>query len=40
MNQLEEELELIKKERDELRMSVSKLAGETEGLKRLLDVKT
>ncbi|KAL3446871.1 hypothetical protein BJX65DRAFT_278177 [Aspergillus insuetus] len=40
MNQLEEELELIKKERDELRMCVSKLAGEAEGLKRLLDVKT
>ncbi|KAL2847679.1 hypothetical protein BJX68DRAFT_109376 [Aspergillus pseudodeflectus] len=40
MNQLEEELELIKKERDELRMRVSKLAGETEGLKSLLDVKT
>ncbi|KAJ0424911.1 hypothetical protein BJY00DRAFT_225917 [Aspergillus carlsbadensis] len=39
LNQLEEELELVKKERDELRMRVSKLAGETEGLRRLLDVK-
>jgi DNA-binding FrmR family transcriptional regulator len=40
MNQLEEELELVKKERDELRMRVSKLDGETEGLKRLLDAKS
>jgi hypothetical protein len=40
MNQLDEELELIKKERDELRMNMSKLAGATEGLKRFLDVKT
>jgi hypothetical protein len=40
MNQLEEELELVKKERDELRIRVSKLDGETEGLKMLLDAKT
>ncbi|KAL6235845.1 hypothetical protein BDW75DRAFT_239814 [Aspergillus navahoensis] len=38
MNQLEEELEIIKAERDQLKMKVSKLVGETEGLKRLLDL--
>ncbi|KAL2819805.1 hypothetical protein BJX63DRAFT_428579 [Aspergillus granulosus] len=40
MNQLEEELGLVKKERDQLRIRVSKLVGETEGLKRLLDDKS
>ncbi|KAL2830582.1 hypothetical protein BDW59DRAFT_158493 [Aspergillus cavernicola] len=39
MNQLEEELELVKSDRDQLRMRVSNLAGETEGLKRLLDLR-
>ncbi|KAL4996127.1 hypothetical protein BDV10DRAFT_187488 [Aspergillus recurvatus] len=39
MNQLEEELEIIKAERDQLKMRVSKLVGETEGLKRLLDLR-
>ncbi|KAL5048741.1 hypothetical protein BDW71DRAFT_205431 [Aspergillus fruticulosus] len=39
MNQLEEELEVIKAERDQLKTRVSKLVGETEGLKRLLDLR-
>ncbi|KAL4868664.1 hypothetical protein BDV12DRAFT_197013 [Aspergillus spectabilis] len=39
MNQLEEELEMVKREREQLRMKVSKLVGETEGLKRLLDLR-
>ncbi|GAQ37849.1 Cys/Met metabolism PLP-dependent enzyme family protein [Aspergillus tubingensis] len=36
MNQLEEELEAIKRERDELKMRVSKLEGETEALRSMV----
>ncbi|PYI06529.1 hypothetical protein BO78DRAFT_469909 [Aspergillus sclerotiicarbonarius CBS 121057] len=36
MNQLEEELEAIKRERDELKMRVSKLEGETEALRSMM----
>ncbi|KAF7113782.1 hypothetical protein CNMCM5793_004837 [Aspergillus hiratsukae] len=39
MNQLEEELEKVKRERDELKMRVSKLEGETEALRGLLKNK-
>jgi chaperonin cofactor prefoldin len=39
VNQLEEELEIIKAERDQLETRVSELVGETDGLKRLLDSK-
>jgi len=40
MKNLEDELELIKKERDELRLKVSRLEGETEALKELLSRKS
>lgn len=40
MKTMEEELEKIKKERDELRLKVSKLEGETEALKGLLSRKS
>lgn len=40
MKTLEDELELIRKERDELRLKVSKLEGETEALKGLLSRKS
>lgn len=40
MKTLEEELELIRKERDQLRLKVSKLEGETEALKGLLSRKS
>lgn len=36
MNELEAELEKVKRERDELKMRVSKLEGETEALRGLL----
>jgi cell division protein FtsB len=36
MNELEAELEKVKQERDELKMRVSKLEGETEALRGLL----
>ena len=36
MNELEAELEKVKRERDELKMRVSKLEGETEALRALL----
>ncbi|RHZ46922.1 bZIP transcription factor JlbA/IDI-4 [Aspergillus thermomutatus] len=39
MNQLEAELEKVKRERDELKMRVSKLEGETEALRGLLKNK-
>ncbi|KAJ5697929.1 hypothetical protein N7488_011613, partial [Penicillium malachiteum] len=40
MKNLEEELELIRKERDELKLKVSKLEGETEVLRTLLSRKS
>ncbi|KAL4886831.1 hypothetical protein BJY04DRAFT_42373 [Aspergillus karnatakaensis] len=40
MTQLEEELEAVKRERDELRMKVSKLEGETDALKSMLKEKS
>ncbi|KAL2828624.1 hypothetical protein BJY01DRAFT_255279 [Aspergillus pseudoustus] len=39
MTQLEEELEAVKRERDELRMRVSKLEGETDALRSMLKEK-
>lgn len=39
MNQLEAELEQVKRERDELKMRVSKLEGETDALRGLLKTK-
>lgn len=40
MQTLEDELERVKKERDELRLQVSKMEGETEALKGLLTRKS
>lgn len=40
MKTLEDELEKIRKERDELRLQVSKMEGETEALKGLLNRKS
>ncbi|BCS20850.1 bZIP transcription factor JlbA/IDI-4 [Aspergillus puulaauensis] len=40
MTQLEEELEAIKRERDELKMRVSKLEGETEALRSMAKEKS
>jgi len=39
MQTLEDELESVKRERDELRLRVSKMEGETEALKGLLTRK-
>jgi cell division protein FtsB len=39
MTQLEEELEAVKRERDELKMRVSKLEGETDALRSMLKEK-
>ncbi len=40
MTQLEEELEAVKRERDELKMRVSKLEGETEALRSMVKEKS
>lgn len=40
MKSLEDELESVRRERDELRLRVSKLEGETEALKGLLTQKS
>jgi hypothetical protein len=40
MKSLEDELESVRRERDELRLKVSKLEGETEALKGLLTRKS